>query len=87
MHFVITVSETVTVEELIDEILADKVTPPNPSEGNSQNIETNPQSPSLPADEDEPSKSLYLSFSVSLSLWNNLLTFVEQRIYSEFSSF
>lgn len=66
------VSETVTVEELIDEILADKVTPPNPSEGNSQNIETNPQSPSLPADEDEPSRTYTANSTANADLSNEL---------------
>lgn len=61
LNFVIKFLETVTVEEIIDEILADKTTAPNQSKENGHIIETNPQRSSLPAEEEEPCKSLSLS--------------------------
>lgn len=76
LNFVIKFLETVTVEEIIDEILSDKTTAPNQSKENGHIIETSPQRSSLPAEEEEPCKSL----SLSLSLSNNyeLLTFLEK---------
>lgn len=65
-------SETVTVEELIDEILADEITAPYPSEGNSNEIETNPQSSSLPAEEEEPSRTYTANFTANADLSNEL---------------
>lgn len=65
-------SETVTVEELIDKILADKAATPNKSEGNSQDIEVNPQNTSLPANAVEPCKTNAANGTVNADLSDEL---------------